>query len=379
MSGGRTAFGGGRIFDGRSLLNDHMLELHDGVVASLSRSEPRGCDAYVDLEGDVLSPGFVDIQVNGGDGVMFNDGLDVETVSRMAKAHRRLGATTILPTLITDTAAATKAAIAAVRDAVEQGVPGIGGLHLEGPHLSVARKGAHDGRLVRTMTDADLTVLAEAAQSLPALLVTVAPENVSLDQIERLNAAGAVVSLGHTDADFDTCMAYAGAGVRCATHLFNAMSQMGNRAPGLVGAALHSGALSAGLIADGIHVHPTMMRIAWAAKNGPGALFLVSDAMACAGTDMVNFELGGRTIRRKNGRLTLTDGTLAGADLDLPTAVRNLIEMAGAEPAEALAAATDRPARIAALPGHIGRLRVGSKADLIRLGSNFELREVLSA
>lgn len=347
----RIIFHNGPIFDGRTLHQDAVAEFEGGRFLRLGPLAKRPTGAIeVDLGRDILSVGYVELQVNGGGGVMFNSDPSLETLRRMAKAHRSLGVTQLLPTLITDTRRKTHAAITATKDAIAASVPGIAGLHLEGPHLSVARKGAHDAALIRPMEDADLETLLQAAQDLPCLKVTLAPESVSEDQVAQLAQAGVLISLGHTDADFDTCQRYFAAGARCATHLFNAMSQIGNRAPGLVGAALANSAVCAGLIADGIHVHPEVMRIAWAAKRPPGTLFLVSDAMAVAGTTATTFELGGRIITRKDGRLQLLDGTLAGADLDLTTAISVLVGQVGVDLQTALAAATSRPAILSGLP-----------------------------
>ncbi len=312
MSRQATIYRGGSVFDGDTLHKGAALRLEAGHITAIGADAPADGADVVDLKGGILAPGYVDLQVNGGGGVMFNDDPSVETLRRIAAAHLTLGATSILPTLITDTATKTRAAIAAATAAVAAGVPGIAGLHLEGPHLSMSRKGAHDAALIRPMEEDDLAALVAAAQSLPALMLTVAPENVSLKQVKALVAAGAVVSLGHSNADYETCLSYAKAGASCATHLFNAMSQLGNREPGLVGAVLASGRFNAGLIADGIHVHPEAMRAAWAAKQGPGRIFLVSDAMAPAGTAQEAFALEGRRISRKQGKLTLADGTLAG-------------------------------------------------------------------
>lgn len=347
MSDGRVTYAGGPIFDGTTLHSDMAVRFGDGVFQKLVPArEAHGDPNLIDLGGDILSPGYVDLQVNGGDGVMLNDAPGVETLARISAAHRRLGVTGLLPTLITDTPEKTAATIQAAKNAIARGIPGILGLHLEGPHLSVAKKGAHDANLVRPMEDADLRLLLDAANALPVLKVTIAPENVTLAQTEAMAGAGILVSLGHTAARFDTCMAYARAGARCVTHLFNAMSQLDSREPGLVGAALANGGLSAGLIADAIHVHPAAMAAAWAAKQGPGKLFLVSDAMAVAGTEAREFQLEGRRISRRDGRLTLDDGTLAGADLDLTTAIRVLVRDMGVPLAEALAAATRVPAEL---------------------------------
>ncbi|MCE8537911.1 N-acetylglucosamine-6-phosphate deacetylase [Ruegeria pomeroyi] len=347
MTHGVITFRNGKIFNGQSLRIGQAARFEDGRLTALGPDAEVAKDGdVVDLAGDILSPGYVDLQVNGGDGVMFNDDPSPETLARIANAHRRLGVTSLLPTLITDTAEKSRAAIAAAIDAVQSGVQGIAGLHLEGPHLSVVRKGAHDPALIRPMEQRDLDMLLAATQALPVLKVTVAPENVTEDQVAALAKAGALVSLGHTDADFDTCRRYFAAGARCVTHLFNAMSQLGNREPGLVGAALASGQVSSGLIADAVHVHPEAMRTAWAAKTGPGRIFLVSDAMAVAGTDCTSFRLGGRRINRNAGILTLENGTLAGADLDLTMAIRVMVEEVGVPTVAALEAATTVPAEL---------------------------------
>ncbi|NOC92470.1 N-acetylglucosamine-6-phosphate deacetylase [Ruegeria sp. HKCCD6604] len=359
MTSSTVTFAGGPIFDGTELREGHAARFRNGVLdALLPEAQITQDDQIEDLHGDILSPGYADLQVNGGGGVMFNDDPSVHTLTQIASAHRALGATRILPTLITDTAEKTRAAIDAAIKAVQTGVSGIAGLHLEGPHLSVRRKGAHDAALIRPMQQTDLEILIDAAKHLPALMVTLAPESTTLQQVEALKRAGVIVSLGHTDAPFETCLAFSRAGAQCATHLFNAMSQLGSREPGLVGAALSCGSLSAGLIADGIHVHPDTMRIAWAAKRGPGRIFLVSDAMAVAGTSLSKFQLEGRRIRRENGRLTLEDGTLAGADLCLTKAVRVLTEQAEIPVQDALAAATSVPL------GMISGKSTGLKPDL---------------
>lgn len=368
MTARPRALTGAEIFDGTARHVGHALVWDGPVVRAIVPEAEVPEDAEIThLGGGLLCPGFVDLQVNGGGGLMFNDDQSVATLQQIARAHARLGATSILPTLITDTPDRTTRAISAVADAIAQGVDGIIGLHLEGPHLSVARKGAHDATLIRAMDDADMARLLDAAAGLPILKITVAPETVTQAQIARLAGAGVLVSLGHSDADYATCVEAAGAGARCVTHLFNAMSQLGNRAPGLVGAALGLGGLSAGLIADGVHVHRASVRLAMAAKAGPGRIFLVSDAMAVAGSDADHFSLNGRRVLRRDGRLTLEDGTLAGADLDLLTAVQNIIAWGAASEEVALAMATSIPAELCRGKSTCGHLREGSKADILHL------------
>ncbi len=377
MSGQCKAYAGAAIFDGHRLLAGHALVLEGARVrALLPESEiPPGTET-IRLAGGFLAPGFVDLQVNGGGGVMFNEAPEPATLRTIAEAHTRLGTTALLATLITDTPERTRAAVSAVAEAVAQGVKGIAGLHLEGPHLSLERKGAHDAALIRPMDASDLEMLLDAARRLPALMVTLAPESATPAQVRALAGAGAVVSLGHSDAGFETCMAYAAAGARCVTHLFNAMSQLRNRAPGLVGAALQSGGLSAGVIADGIHVHPDAIALALRAKRGPGGLFLVTDAMATAATALDGFEINGRRVCRRDGRLTLPDGTLAGADLEMAGALRLMVNDLGLAPEVALTMATSRPAGVAGLSRHHGTLYPGARADFVHLDDKLNLRAV---
>jgi N-acetylglucosamine-6-phosphate deacetylase len=329
----------------------------------------------VRLGGGTLAPGFVDLQVNGGDGIMLDAAAGAAGIARICAAHGRLGATGLAPTLITDTPEATAAVIAAGVEAAAAGVPGFLGLHLEGPHLDPRRKGAHDPALIRPMTEADLARLREAARRLPALVVTLAPAAATPAQVAALVEAGAVVSLGHADCTLAEARAMADAGARLVTHLFNAMSGLGHREPGLAGAALDDGRLSAGLIADGLHVAPAALRIALAAKRGPGRAFLVTDAMAPAGTDMAEFALGGRRVLRRDGRLTLEDGTLAGADCDMAQGLRVLTGPVGLGLAEALAMATSAPAD-AIGRGDLGRIAPGAPADFVHLDAKLRLAGV---
>jgi len=371
-----TALRGASILDQGQFCPGQVLLLRGRRLAGIvpEQQVPSGVDV-IDLAGGFLVPGFVDLQVNGGGGVMLNDGQDVDTLQRMAQAHARIGATSILPTLISDAPDQVRGAIKAVAEAVAEGVPGILGLHLEGPHLSQGRKGAHDGGLIRRMSQDDLTLLLEAATQLPVLKITVAPESVSNEQIWALSAAGVLVSLGHTNADFATCQAAAKAGARCVTHLFNAQSQIGNREPGTVGAALALGELSAGLIADGVHVHSETMALALRAKRGPGQIFLVSDAMASAGSDIDNFNLNGRQIQRSGNRLTLEDGTLAGAHLELATAVRNLVEMCDVPLSVAFDMASAVPSGLIGA-AQIGSLAQGCLADVLHLDDALQITRV---
>lgn len=373
-----TVFEGATLFDGAALAEGMALVVEAGRIAALlpAAEAPAGA-RRVRLEGGILAPGFVDLQVNGGGGLMLNDAPTVDGIAAICAAHARLGTTALLPTLITDTPEATAATIEAGVAAAAAGVPGFAGLHLEGPHLDPRRKGAHDPALIRPMQAEDLARLCDAARRLPTLLVTLAPEAASPEQIAALAAAGAVVSLGHTDTDAAGAVRGFAAGARMVTHLFNAMSQLGNREPGLVGAALDAEGVAAGLIADGVHVAPASLRVALAAKRGTDAIFLVTDAMAVAGTERDSFLLNGRRILRRDGRLTLEDGTLAGADIDFPGAIRVLVRE-GVPVARALRMATAAPAR-AIGRADLGRLAEGLPADLVHLDDRLGLAGVWRA
>jgi N-acetylglucosamine-6-phosphate deacetylase len=377
----RRVFIGASVFDGRRLHARAAVVVEGGRVAAVlpEGEAPAGpAGERVRLGGGVLAPGFVDLQVNGGGGVLLNDAPSVDGIAAICAAHGRLGATGLLPTLVTDTPAVTRATVAAGIAAAEAGVPGFLGLHLEGPHFDPRRKGAHDPRLIRPMEEADLAVLVAAAGRLPALMVTVAPEAVTVEQIATLAGASALVSLGHSDTGLAAARAGFAAGARAVTHLFNAMSPLGHREPGLVGAALDAEGVACGLIADGVHVAPEAMRVALAAKRGVDGVFLVSDAMSVAGTDMEGFLLGGRRILRHDGRLTLEDGTLAGADIDMVGSVRVLVRDVGVPLEVALAMASRVPA---ALIGRddLGRLAPGLAADLVHLDEGLGLAGVWRA
>ncbi|TGS40737.1 MULTISPECIES: N-acetylglucosamine-6-phosphate deacetylase [unclassified Mesorhizobium] len=373
----RFALTGARIFDGDDWHEGAALVVRDGLVeAMLPLGAVPGDIRAIDIGGGMLVPGFVDIQVNGGGGVMLNDHPDVASIETICRAHAPFGTTALLPTLITDTPAITAAAIAAGEAAALQKVPGFLGLHLEGPHLSIARKGAHDPALIRPMTDADQAMLMAARRKLPVLLTTIAPESVDPARVTALAKAGIVVSLGHSDTGHATAKAFAEAGASVVTHLFNAMSQIGNREPGLAGAALDIGTLSAGLIADGIHVHPATIRIALDAKQGPGRIVLVTDAMATIGTDMTSFTLNGRTIYRKDGSLRLADGTLAGADLDMISAIRFMHRTVGLELSEALRMASLYPAQAIGQSHRLGRFANGTAADIVALSGDLGIGSV---
>jgi len=373
----RIAYTGARIFDGEAWWERSALVVADGKIEGIIAADSPTDALRVSMGGGILAPGFIDLQVNGGGGALLNVDPSVDTIRTICTTFAQFGTTACLPTLVTDTREINAATIAAGVAALEAGVPGFLGLHLEGPHLSVARKGAHDPALIRPMDEVDLVALVEARQVLPNLLTTVAAETVTPNQITRLREAGLVVSIGHSNASYVEVKAAVEAGATMVTHLFNAQSQIGNRDPGVVGAALDLGSLHAGLIADGIHVDAPSIGIALRAKRPPGRIFLVTDAMSLTGTDLQSFELTGRMVHRKDGALRLADGTLAGADLTMIDAVTYVHRTLGLPLEEALRMASLYPAEALGVGHERGRLAPGLRADLVHLGDDLSMRGTL--
>lgn len=365
----RLILSGAKIFDGTALRHGVLVVEH-GRIAGIAETPPAE-GRRIRLPGGTLAPGLIDLQVNGGGGTMLDGAATADTIARICAAHAPTGTTGLLPTLISDSAAATRSVLAAGIAAAAR-VPGFLGLHLEGPHLDPHRPGCHPPEVLRPLDEDDIETLCEAKTGLPALILTLAPSAATPEQIARLVRAGILVSLGHADCTLAEAEAAIGAGASMVTHLFNAMSQLGSREPGLVGAAL-TRPVACGLIADGVHVHPSTIRAALAAKR-EGAIFLVSDAMAVAGTGLGEFTLAGRRILRRDGALRLEDGTLAGADLSLAQALRFMIQTVGVAPESALAMASSTPAKL--IGAQAGRIAPGLPADLVHFDDDWRLTKV---
>jgi N-acetylglucosamine-6-phosphate deacetylase len=350
------------------VLTDHGPQDGLAVLVRGDRIEAivRADDARVtaaqrhDLTGRLLLPGFIDVQVNGGGGVLFNAEPTVDALATMGAAHRKFGTSGFLPTLITDTADVMRKALDAVDTAIEQGVPGVLGIHLEGPFLATARKGIHDASLFR-LPDAD-DIAAITRNRRGVVMLTLAVEEVPLDTIRQLSEAGVLVVAGHTAASYDATRAALDAGVCGFTHLYNAMTPLGSREPGVVGAALDDPYSWCGLIVDGHHVHPAALRVAIAAK-ARGKSVLVTDAMPPVGADSSEYILNGQTIIARDGICQSDTGVLAGSALDMATGVRNLVNMVGLPLAEASRMASAYPAAWLGLDRTHGRLVAGQRAD----------------
>jgi N-acetylglucosamine-6-phosphate deacetylase len=354
------------LINGRVVLPDEIrsglcLVIEDGRIAALCEHAPDGAER-VDLGGQLLLPGFIDVQVNGGGGRLFNDDPSVETIATIAAAHRRFGTTGLLPTLISDDASVISRGIAAVDRAIDVGVPGVLGIHIEGPFLSHKRRGIHLASMLQQLDDRFIELLCSARRG--RTLVTVAPECVTPQQIAHLVEAGVIVSAGHSDADYETVRAAIDAGMTGFTHLFNGMSQLTNRAPGMVGAALEDSSTYAGIIVDGHHVHPATFRVGLQAK-GSDRLMLVTDAMPTVGADDQEFMLQGRAIRRDGDRLVSQEGVLAGSTLTMAAALANAIDQGRLTIPQAVAMASSTPAHFLGLGDQTGAIATGLRADLI--------------
>jgi len=372
------AFTNATIYTGDDMRPHAAVLVEHGAVVAVVAADAIPADARRrDLGGAILAPGFIDVQVNGGGGVLFNDDPSVETIARIAAAHRRFGTTGLLPTLISDSREKRRAARAAVAAALTAGVPGVLGLHLEGPHLNPERRGVHDARWLAPPDDEDAALMAPlAAGCLPAgcLMVTLAPESVPLELIARLAGAGVRVSAGHSTAGYDLTRAALAAGVTAFTHLFNAMPPIAGREPGIAGAALDDDASWCGIICDGHHLHDATVRLAWRTKPA-GKLFLVTDAMPPVGADAHGFRLGDEMISLNGGRCVTGDGRLAGSALDMATAVRNCVRRIGIPLAEALRMASTYPADFLGLSHRYGRIAPGFAADMVTLDERLAVRE----
>jgi N-acetylglucosamine-6-phosphate deacetylase len=366
-----TALTNARLVAGDRIYEDLCVVIADGRIASLCDYTPEGAQP-IDLEGQLLLPGFIDVQVNGGGGRLFNDDPSVETIAIMAAAHRRFGTTGLLPTLISDDFSVVERAIGAVDEAIDDGVPGVLGVHIEGPFLSRTRRGIHLASMLQPFDDRFVEALCSGRNG--RTLVTVAPECITPAQISRLVEAGVIVSAGHSDAKYETVRAALDAGMTGFTHLFNAMSQLTNRAPGMVGAALEDPRTYAGIIIDGHHIHPATFRVGLNAK-GVDRLMLVTDAMPTVGADSDEFMLQGRAIRLEGDRLVSEDGVLAGSTLTMASAVANAVAQGRLTLPEAVRMATSTPASFLGLSEETGSLRPGLRADLVAMTDDFTVTQ----
>ncbi len=366
-----NAIMGARILADGIWLDDHALLAKDGRIEAIvpASAIPAAADV-ARLGGGMLVAGFIDTQVNGGGGVLFNDQPTIKGITAIAAAHQRFGTTAMLPTLISDNFEVISAAIAAVDEAIASGVPGIIGIHIEGPFLNAGKHGIHDSAKFRRLDEQSIALLSSLKNG--RTLITLAPELAPEGAIAALVEAGVIVAAGHTLAKYEDIERGIAEGLSGVTHLFNAMSQLESRAPGMVGAALDSD-LICGIIVDGHHVHPASLRAAYRAK-GPDGLMLVTDAMPTVGSTENRFHIGDTEIVAEGGMLRSTDGTLAGSDLDMASAIRNCVSMMRVDLTTACQMASQTPARFLGLGADYGQLAPGYRADLVHLNDDLHVQ-----
>ena len=353
---------------GTAPVSEQIIQISGDKIAAILPASEAAPDLQLTYF-DVVAPGFIDLQINGAGGVLFNDQPDLDAINTIVSVARKGGTCHLLPTFITAEGRGYKQALQAVGEA--QGLPEILGLHLEGPFLSPAKPGVHTSAFIRKMDAYDLACLTGFEGR---LLMTCAPEEMCLADISALSRAGVIVFAGHSMADSEVMSAAAAAGLNGVTHLFNACSQIEARAPGIVGAAFSDRRLFAGIIADTHHVHEFNLKLASAQMEG--RLCLVSDTMPSFGSDLTSFKLQGKEITLQDGRLLSRDGQLAGAHLGLNEAVRNMIACTGIPAEKALDMASGIPARILGLEAIYGQIEVGRFASLTCMDNRFTTEAV---
>ncbi|MGV7216335.1 N-acetylglucosamine-6-phosphate deacetylase [Bradyrhizobium sp. UFLA05-112] len=362
---------GARIFDGERFLDDHAVVVEGERITAIVPYAERPDGAVRDLDGGLLAPGYIDVQVNGGGGVLFNEDPTPEGIARIAAAHRKHGTVGLLPTLITDAPQVTATAIAAAREA-RRLTPASLGIHLEGPFLDPRRKGAHELKYIRNLEPDDVAAIVGA--NCGTVMLTLAPNRVGVESVAKLSRHGVLVSLGHSEATYKEARAAVEAGARAFTHLFNAMSAPAVREAGMVGAALDLDEPFVGIIADGHHVHEANLRIALAAKRRD-RFMLITDAMPPAAGGPDQFNLLGRRVTSVDGCLRLDDDTLAGSVLTMDEAVRYAVNVLRLDLADALAMASRVPATFLRRETELGRIAPGHLASLVHLDDDLRVLE----
>jgi N-acetylglucosamine-6-phosphate deacetylase len=369
----RTALVNGRILAGERIVSGQIVLLSGGHIEAVTElKDPRCSDALsIDLENNILLPGFIDVQVNGGGGVLFNDDPSLESIRAIGMAHRQFGTTGFLPTLISDDLDTIGQAISAVQASLDANFSSALGIHIEGPFLNWARRGVHDPKHLRRLDNGVVSLLCSLRGGRTVL--TLAPEMTTVDMIAQLTSGGILVSAGHSDASFAQTAAAIDHGVRGFTHLFNAMAPLAPREPGIVGAALYDSTTWCGIIVDGHHVDPVMLKLALRCKRHD-RFMLVTDGMPAVGSSAPSFVLQGRTIRVVDGVCRDENGTLAGTALDMATAVRNAVSLLDLDLAEAARMASEYPAAFLGMDRELGKIAPGYRANLVLLDDALHVR-----
>ncbi|MGJ8681412.1 N-acetylglucosamine-6-phosphate deacetylase [Paraglaciecola sp.] len=362
-----------QLFDGKSIKTNQIMTIENGLITSISPGQDSEADTL--LKG-LVTPGYIDVQVNGGGGVLFNNQPNIEALQTMSRAHQQFGTTTMLPTLITDDMEIMARAGEAIQQAIYNNMPSVVGVHFEGPHLSQPKKGIHPEQHIRHISDQELALFTR--QDLGVVCVTLAPENVPCDIIKELVKNNVKVCLGHSNASYEQTMLAIEAGAQGFTHLYNAMSPLQSREAGMVGAALLDDQTFCGLIVDHEHVDSASCQLAIKCKSSE-RIMLVTDAMSHVGSDQIKLQFSGMDITRDGNKLTIEGGRLAGSALDMASAVKNTITHLGSPIEQAINMASFTPANFIGRQKSKGRLSVGFDADWLVLDENFQVNKTFIA
>ena len=367
-----------RIFDGENFISENVIVLKEDKIVKITFEKDLGeelmNDEVIDIQGNIISPGFIDLQLNGCGGVLFNDDISLETLKTMNETNKKYGCTSFLPTLITSPDEKIENALKLMKSLHNREEFGVLGLHIEGPYISVGKKGIHRPEYIRVLSDKIINEISEAGKDI-VKIITIAPENAHINHLKRIQKAGINISIGHTDATYDQCnekKEY----FNHATHLYNAMRGLESREPGVLGFILDSSNIYCGIIPDGLHVHYSSISIA--KKLLGDKLYMVTDAASPAGTNMTEFMFEGNLVYHKDGKCVDANGTLGGSALVMIDGVKNLIQGAKFSYEEALKMATSYPAKAVQVDSRYGHIKPGYIADLTYFDENFKVKGTIS-
>ena len=369
----KQALLGSQIFCGERFYDDHALLVEGkSIVDIVDKNNTPDNFNKIELDQGILAPGFIDLQVNGGGGVLFNNSPNKESLNTIIKAHQFFGTTSVMPTVISDSLEVLEQCIKTVTEEIKNN-SSLLGIHIEGPFFNTKYRGVHQKQYISTI-NSDYLNLFESLKGFPVML-TLAPECISSQQLKHLTSLGIKTLAGHTDASYDELDDAIKNGLDGFTHLFNAMGQISAREPGVVGSALHFENTFASIIVDLHHVHPSLIQLAYQLKP-KGKLFFISDSMATINHGKPSFELYDEVVNESDGRLVNSEGKLAGSSITQIDAVKNVYQKCNIPLNQALAMASRYPAEYLGIENHLGSLKPGYRADLVHFDSNFKVHNV---
>ena len=369
----KKAITGSKLFNGLDFIEHKALLIDGQNIAGIVNEDDIPTDFKVQkLDGGILSPGFIDLQVNGGGGKLFNNSPDNESLNTIISAHQYFGTTSIMPTVISDSLNILQKCTDTISNEIKNN-HSLLGIHIEGPFFNVKYRGVHQKQYINTINASYLSLF-EKLDKFPVML-TLAPECISIKQLKHLKSLGFKILAGHTDASYDQLEEAIKYGLDGFTHLFNAMGQISAREPGVVGSALDFDKTSASIIVDLHHVHPSLINLSFKLKP-KGRLFFVSDSMATINHGEPSFELYDEVVSESKGRIINSEGKLAGSSITQIDAIKNAYQKCNIPLASAISMATLYPAEYLGVAEHIGQLKKGYRANLAHFDSNFQVHNV---